>query len=188
MDDFQALHAAGLELEKRLIGLSGDAMLQRPSRCEGWTVRELVNHVIGGGHRYLLRLRGAPKDEVKQTRDLDYLLPEPLGAHLHWQIRLGAEFAEPGALERLVVHPAGRRSGHHLLQLRVLELAVHAWDLGRSLGEDADLDPELVDYLLTTCMRQVDELRPKGYFAPVRAGSLTPARGQARLLALTGRA
>ncbi|MGD1257948.1 maleylpyruvate isomerase N-terminal domain-containing protein [Mycobacterium seoulense] len=36
---------------------SGPGDLDKPSGCDGWTIADVVNHVAGGGHRYVMLLQ-----------------------------------------------------------------------------------------------------------------------------------
>jgi hypothetical protein len=42
---------------------------------------------------------------------------------------LKATFGEPGAMACTAYHPTGERTGAQLLEMRVLDVAVHTWDL-----------------------------------------------------------
>lgn len=185
MDDLEAMQRAGRELEARLPAVRKE-VLDRPSACPGWTVYDLVNHVIGGGHRYLLLLQGAAADDLTPTRTQDHVRPDPPAGYQRWQRPMAAAFAEPGALGRVVHHRVGDRSGLDLLRLRTLELTLHAWDLARSLGLDETLDPAVCSHLLEHCGHLVEELRGAGLYAPRRTDD-GPATPQARLLRETGR-
>ena len=132
LDELEALDLAGHELERRLTELRSE-QLDRSSSCAGWSVYDLVNHVIGGGHRYGLLLKGASAEDLAPTRTEDHVRPDPVTSYVRWEEPLRSAFREPGALERLVHHPAGDRSGLDLLRMRTLELALHAWDLAQSL-------------------------------------------------------
>ena len=78
---------------------------------------------------------------------------------------LNAAFCEPGAMARLAHHPAGERTGAQLLEMRVLDVTVHTWDLARAIGADESLDPDLVAFALT--LRDTFEAgRKRGSFAP----------------------
>lgn len=173
-------------MEYRLSGV-GDHQLERPSSCRGWSIYDLVNHVNGGGHRYVLLLRGAPAEQLAGTRAQDHVRPNPLDSYRHWQHPLVAAFAEPGALTSVVHHRVGDRSGLDLLRMRTLDLALHAWDLARSLDLDETLDPQLIGHLLKRCMYLVEELRGHGLYAPTTQQPPERSSPLQELLRQTGR-
>lgn len=186
MDDLQALGSSGAELERRLRSLH-PAEYGRPSVCAGWSAADLANHVVGGEWRYWLLMRGAEPAVVEATRGQGHIGDDPVVAYASRSRLLDEEFRQPGALDRRVSHRAGDRSGLQLLRMRVLERALHAWDLARTLGLDDSLDRDLVHYLLGSCLPLVTELRAKGlYGAPAPAGAALESPLQ-RLLRLTGR-
>jgi uncharacterized protein (TIGR03086 family) len=187
VDDLQALEIAGVALENRLSAVQPDH-LEQPSSCSGWSVYDLVNHVNGGGHRYLLLMQAAPAEQLAATRTQDHVRPDPLDAYRRWQRPLAAVFSQPDALGRVAHHPVGDRSGLDLLRMRTLDLTLHAWDLARSLGLDETLDPELTGHLLSHCMYLVEELRGHGLYAPAGEESGDPSSRQRELLRQTGRA
>ena len=57
-------------------------------------------------------------------------------------------FRESGALERVAHHVTGDRTGRELLSMRVLDAAVHAWDLARAIAADETLDGDVVAFAL----------------------------------------
>jgi uncharacterized protein (TIGR03086 family) len=111
-------------------------------------VRALVNHVVGANVRYQLLLHGAPTEQVEATRGVDHLGDDALASFVETADGVVACFQEDGALERLVHHAAGDRTGRELLSMRVLDAAIHAWDLARSIGADETLDDDVVAFLL----------------------------------------
>jgi len=186
VDDLDALELAGAALEPRLSAVDVD-QLERPSSCQGWSIYDLVNHVNGGAHRYLLHLRGASAEQLTGTRAQDHVRPNPLKSYRYWQRPLVAAFAEPHALTGVVHHPVGDRSGLDLLRMRTLDLALHAWDLARSLDLDQALDTQLISYLLSRCMYLVDELREHGLYAPATRQHPESSTSLQALLKRTGR-
>jgi uncharacterized protein (TIGR03086 family) len=93
-------------------------------------------------------------------------------------------FGAPGRLEQPVSHPLGEMPAGRFLELRVFDLAVHAWDLARAVGGDEVLDPPLVEAVLEVVEGRSDGMgfgiTPLG-----RAG--VDATAQRRLLDLAGR-
>ena len=113
--------------------------------CDEWDVRALVNHVVGGATRYTMLLHGATAEEVVATVALDHLGEDPVGSFERQVQEVTHAFGAPGALSRTVHHPAGDLSGQALLELRITEFAVHAWDLSRAIGADEQIDHSLVN-------------------------------------------
>ncbi|WP_408897862.1 TIGR03086 family metal-binding protein [Nocardioides sp. R1-1] len=186
MDAFVALDASTALLRRQLAAVAPDQW-DEPSACEGWSVRQVADHVLGGGYRYRLWLTGAPRAEVEASRAWDFVGTDAVAALDEHAASLRAALAEPGALERPVAHVAGEIPGRGLLELRVLEQTLHAWDIAVGIDGDRTIDPDLCAFLLAAAST-VDRLREQGYYAPAAPGA--PDHGaapQERLLRLTGR-
>jgi uncharacterized protein (TIGR03086 family) len=121
---------------------------RRSTPCSEWDVRALVNHVVGGCVRHQMLLRGAQTREVEATRAVDHLGADPVAAFAAAADAVVNCFCEDGALERVVHHAAGDRTGRELLSMRILDSAVHAWDLARAIGADETLDNDVVAFVL----------------------------------------
>lgn len=155
-----------------------------PSPNAGWSVRDLVNHVVGGNRRYVLLLTGAATEEVEALRDLDHLGEDPVAAFTATSAEVAAAFRRPGALERVVHHRLGDRYGAELLVMRIAEHALHGWDLARAIGADDAIDPPVVEVMLEAVEADPDFLSRAGYSPLPVANRMA---GPRRLLALTGR-
>ena len=89
-------------------------------------------------------------------------------------------------MARTAHHPAGERTGAQLLEMRVLDVAVHTWDLARAIGADETLDPDVIDFALTL-QHTFEAGRERGSFAPPPGETPADFSAQARLLHLSGR-
>jgi uncharacterized protein (TIGR03086 family) len=89
-------------------------------------------------------------------------------------------------MARTAQHPAGERNGAQLLEMRLLDVAVHTWDLARAIGADEALDPDVVAFALTL-QDTFEAGRERGSFAPPQADTPPDCSAQARLLHLAGR-
>jgi uncharacterized protein (TIGR03086 family) len=183
MDRYGALERATATFAAVLASVPDDRW-QSPSVNPGWSVHDLVNHVVGGNRRYVVLLTGAPTAEVEALRDLDHLGDDPDRAFAQTSAELIAAFARPGALEVTVHHRQGDRSGSDLLTMRVMEHALHGWDLARSIGADDGIDPGVVDTLLGAFDTDETLLVRSGYPPSNPPAAADPQR---RLLILTGR-
>ena len=157
-----------------------------PTPCAAWDVRALVNHVVGANRRYTMLLHGATADEVDATRTADHLGDDPIKSFVETAAELHAAMAEPGALARTAQHPAGERTGAQLLDMRVLDVTVHSWDLARAVGADELLDAHLVAFALAL-QDQFQAGRTRGSFAQPTGTAPDDSSAQARLLHLSGR-
>jgi uncharacterized protein (TIGR03086 family) len=149
-------------------------------------VRALVNHVVGANVRYHLLLHGAPTERVEATRDVDHLGDDALASFVATADAVVADFSEDGALDRIAHHVAGDRTGRELLSMRVLDVAVHGWDLARAIGADETVDDAVVAFLLASTAG-LDLGPQQRAFAPADADVPRDAAPRDRLLHRLGR-
>jgi uncharacterized protein (TIGR03086 family) len=143
MDAVGTLITANHEFGRRL-GLVGPGDWARPTPCSEWDVRALVNHVVGANRRYTMLLHDEPLEGVEATRSVDHLGDDPRARFEETADEVVACFREPGVLGHVVHHRTGDKTGRDLLAMKVLDVAVHAWDLARAVGADETLDDEVV--------------------------------------------
>jgi uncharacterized protein (TIGR03086 family) len=184
-DPLELLVVADDEFARRL-RLVGPDDWRRPTPCAEWDVRALVNHVVGANVRYQLLLHGAPAERVEATRSVDHLGSDALASFVATADGVVACFSEDGALDRTAHHAAGERTGRELLAMRVLDAAVHAWDLARAIGSDETLDEEVVAFLLAYTA-DLDLGPGQRAFAPADAEVPPDASPRDRLLSRLGR-
>jgi uncharacterized protein (TIGR03086 family) len=133
--------ARALEATARLVDGVRDEQWAAPTGCPGWTVRDLIAHLVGGTRGVAAALRGeAPPDGDQPGTDQPGTDPAAALRAAGEQAR--AAFAAPGALERVVSVPAGVVPGAVALHLRLTELLVHGWDLARATGQPTTGLPE----------------------------------------------
>ena len=146
-DAIELLVLANDEFAQRL-RLVGPDDWQRPTPCTEWDVRALVNHVVGANVRYQLLLHGASTEQVEATRSVDHLGDDALASFVSTADGEIECFREDGALERIAHHVTGDRTGRELLSMRILDVAIHGWDLARAMGADETIDDGVVAFLL----------------------------------------
>jgi uncharacterized protein (TIGR03086 family) len=175
----------------RLVAAVGDDQWEQPTPCSDWTVRQLVNHLVGGNRLTTRVVRGdqlPPPDQLGRRGHLDQLGDDPAGAYRSSAHDLLEALRAPGALERTHTLPAGTLPGPGVVHLRTVETLVHGWDMARATGRPVpfpeDLCAQELRFSHDLLGRMPEERRP---FAPSR-----PVAGDApaidRLVALLGRA
>jgi uncharacterized protein (TIGR03086 family) len=170
----------------RRLRLVGPDDWRRPTPCSEWDVRALVNHVVGANVRYGLLLHGAATEQVEATRTVDHLGDDALASFVATADGVVACFREDGALDRIAHHVTGDRTGRELLSMRILDVAVHGWDLARAIGVDEALDDDVLAFLLAYSAGL--DLDPQRHaYAPPVAEVPRPASRQDQLLHRLGR-
>jgi len=188
MDFYEALDRSAAEFERRLVAV-GDDQWDEPTPCEGWTVRDLVGHVIGGNRMSVALLHGATADDVRTAWGDAVLGDDAVTSFRDSVAKQQAAFAEDGALERTCAHPGqGDIPGFQLLGFRIADQTLHAWDLARAIGADEQLDAEVVDLLYAGMAPMADDLAASGIFGQGRSTAVPDdAPLQAKLLDVAGR-
>lgn len=188
MKRLEALKRAEAEFDRRLRDLTPDDWA-RPTGCDPWTVRDLVNHVMAGNHMVVLLLAGSGKDGAKAALERDLIGDEdPLTAWEQWSGEQTHALRESGAFDRICHHPAGDMPGVELLELRIAEYVLHGWDLAKATGGDETFDPELIEHIWEAASARTDTLGASGHYGAGPSGQVgEEAPLYERLLDLTGR-
>jgi len=171
----RALDAAGALVE----GVRPDQW-DAATHLPGWTVRDLVDHLVAGTRLVSARLLDRPEEDP----------PDDLvTAYRQARDALLAAFAQPGVFERMVTVPAGTVPGAVALHLRLTELLVHGWDLARATGQPTvGLPADLAEQELAFSRVQLGRIPPdRSPFAPPEPVA-EDAPAIDRLAALLGRA
>ena len=184
-DPLELLVVANDEFARRLRLVTPDDW-RRPTPCSEWDVRALVNHVVGANVRYQLLLRGAPTERVEATRALDHLGDDALASFVATADGVVACFSQDGALEGITHHVTGDRTGRELLSMRILDAAIHGWDLARAISADETLDADVVAFLLAYTA-DLDLGPEQRAFAPADVDVPRKASPQDQLLHRLGR-
>jgi uncharacterized protein (TIGR03086 family) len=167
-----------------VVGAIRDDHWSAPTPCAGWTVRDVLNHLVGGNRGFAAVLTGEPRPE----HAADQLGGDPLGAYRQSGEALVEAFSRPGTMETTVTLPAGTVAGAVAVHLRLTEILVHGWDLARATGQQVgDLPADLAEQELEFSLIQLEKLPPGRHpFAPPRPVS-DGAPAIDRLAALLGR-
>jgi uncharacterized protein (TIGR03086 family) len=161
-----------------LAGVQAD-QLDDPTPCREWTVRQLLEHMIGVVAGLGSAAAGKPPAEFVLGADPAAQFDEAATAAL-------AAWRTPGVLDGIVDIPAGSMPGHVVAGINLLDTATHTWDLATATGQPAELPEPVATAALEASEQIVSPEIRTGRFGPeqpVPAGASTTAR----LVAFLGR-
>lgn len=106
-----------------------------PTPCSEWTIRDLIEHVIGGNER-VGQWAAAPVEPPPR--------PDDIGA-AHRATAAAAQdiFAGPDGMTAMYKLPFGDIPGQVFIGMRTTDVLTHAWDLAAATNQSTDLAPEL---------------------------------------------
>ena len=176
------VHRRALAATGEIVGRITPAQLDAPTPCEDYDVRGLLNHLISGNFWVAPLVEGKTIADVGAAFDRDFSVEEydPSAEQAN------AAFSGPGAMQKPVAVsygpvPAEVYAGH-----RFIDVLIHGWDLAKATGQDATLDPELVNACFEVITPQLDLLKASGMFGS-EVEVADDADAQTKLLATLGR-
>lgn len=184
--DLPELHDEALASTRHFVAGIGAQQWSDPTPCDGWDVRALVNHIVGGNYWAAELARGKTMDEIGDRLDGDVLGDDPLGEYDSSSGAASAAFHMPGAMEASCAVSYGPVPGAVYAGHRFVDVLIHGWDVATATGQEATLAPELVEACWAVIEPQKDLLVGSGMFGSDH--EVPPdADRQAALLALLGR-
>ena len=174
----------GLDFAVRCAGLLTDEDLYKPTPCPPWAVIDVLAHLTDSLERIGAAMWcGSLPDEPR----------EPTGGLEALRSRLAAvtcSMADAVTRRRADRRPVSINDvplrQQHLLHAAAIEAAVHAWDIGVSLGNPQPIDEALAASLLTRLEEVVNPETSAGCFSPPRPCA-TDSPPPDRLLSALGR-
>ena len=152
--------------------------LDNPTPCDEFTVRGVLEHMIGGATAFAAAYRGEEPAEPDLRDPLESFGPV-LGD-------LVAATSAPRALDQTIQAPFGQVPGDVFARFVVLDGLVHGWDLATATGQAYEPPDRLVAAADAFARQAVDPLRDGQTFAD----AVQPAVGASpieRLANYTGR-
>jgi uncharacterized protein (TIGR03086 family) len=184
--DLLEAHGQAMDVFDRAMHKVGLTDWDSATPCTDWSVRDLVNHIVGEQLWVPDMLSGRTVAEVGDKFDGDQLGDDPLRAWSESSQVARAAWLQPGAVEQTVHLSFGDASAEEYGWQMTTDLAVHGWDLATALGADAGIPDDLASRLLTYVEPQVSMWSATSMFAePVAVPDA--AAPSTRLVAVLGR-
>jgi uncharacterized protein (TIGR03086 family) len=171
----------------RIVDNVSDDQLATASPCEGWTVRDVINHITGGATMFAVSAeQGTVPDDV-----LAKIMGDNLGSDFKsaWGAaarQAVAAFRQPGVLDKVVTLPFGQMPANIAITIAVFDLATHACDIANATGQEIGDEQTFGAALEIGRQIVTDDLRQPGYFDAAQPAP-EGASLQEEILAFAGR-
>lgn len=149
-----------------LVDGTRDDQLANATPCAQWTVRDLINHVVGGGHLFAAAFRG---DEIAMPAEMPDLVGDNPAQAFKASIEDFRSSVPPaGERDRVAALPFGTMPISVALDLATLDLMTHCWDLAKATGQTPHLDAGAAEAAAAAARQMVPpEGRTPDAFGPV---------------------
>lgn len=169
-----------LPLLNQLVAPLDEAQLDAPTPCTSFTVRNVLEHMIGGASMFAAAFKGEAPGAPGEATDVVAAFPVAMAG-------LRASVDTPGALARTIASPFGEVPGDDFARFVALDGLVHGWDIATATNQAYD-PPAAVVAEVDAFARQAisDGMRDGDTFA---AATKPPAGASplVQLVAFTGR-
>ena len=132
-----------------------------PSPCEGWTVRDVVNHMVGGAKMVSVCLSGRGDgvnfyvDHLRGLDPVDVYVAEAAAAVVVFRV-------DPSLVDRMMPMPWGEATGAAVATMFMGDHFVHVWDVAKATGQSTDLDPQMAALVRRFAHEYVDVGQRRG--------------------------
>jgi uncharacterized protein (TIGR03086 family) len=176
----------GLDFFTAIITRLSEADWNRPTPCAGWTIRDVLGHLATTMAIGISVMQGREPAWPDAARPGELVEGDPAEFWRGTVMRV-RDALRTADLARLMETPLGRTVADDL-SIPVIDLYVHAWDLGVAAGIAVEIPADVIDYAHTYIDPLPGEMirganRAFGPQIPVQA-SATPTD---RFIAWTGR-
>jgi uncharacterized protein (TIGR03086 family) len=146
-------HAHGV-----IAGVRSD-QLGNSTPCPDWTVRDLLDHMIGV-------VTGLGAAAAGSERQPFALAADPAAQFDVSSAAALAAWRSPGVLDRVVDGGAGPMPGRVLAGINLLDTATHTWDLATATGQPAELPDDVAAAALEASQQIISPEVRVGRFGP----------------------
>ena len=164
-------HARAVRLSAQIAERTTPADLGRATPCAGWTLADLLSHMIAQHRGFAAAATGA------QTVLADWeprpLSDDPVAEYTAAADDVVAAFARVTDGDREIWLPElGRRpfTASDGLTFQLVDDVVHAWDLARAIDVPLDVDDDLAEAALAVALRVPDDAARRGPGFPFAPG------------------
>ncbi len=183
--DFKEMYDKASEWTAGVFGGVQTDQYDAPTPCPEWNVKEMMNHIIGGGHMFAAAAQGADMSNPGDPPG-DMVGDDPEGSYRRSAAAVRASMEYPGVMEQMVKLPAAELPGQAMYGIAISEALVHGWDLAKATGQDTAFPDDLAKAVYDYTAPGVDFGRQGGFYGEeVEVGDDAP--WHQKLVGLLGR-
>jgi uncharacterized protein (TIGR03086 family) len=184
--DIAAVHRDALAATRQSVAGVGDDQWDLPTPCDGWDVRDLVNHIVAGNLWAAQLGCGRTIADVGSDLDGDVLGSDPVVAYDLSAESAATAFEMQGALDAPCAVSYGPVPGSVYAGHRLIDVLIHGWDVASATGQPTRIDPSLIEACWQVVRPQLSLLQGSGAFG-VETTASADSDPQASLLMALGR-
>ena len=169
-----------------VLGKVGENQWKDPTPNPGWSVTNLVGHIMEGIVWVEHVLSGATIEAAGDKFSGDLLGDDPVAAARRACQEAESAVSEADNLGATVHLSYGDVPARTYLRHQIIDITIHTWDLSRGIGIDEKLDSELVAVVFEWFKPEAEGWREAGLLKPA-VPVPADADVQTRLLGLAGR-
>ena len=113
--------------------------------CDGWAVRDVVNHLALGGTMFAASFRGDTMEIDPENPEPDILGENPLAVIDAVRADLVQSMDSPGAMDRDAVLPFATLPAQVAVDIARFDVLVHLYDIAVSTGQPFDPPADVCD-------------------------------------------
>lgn len=158
----------------------------QPTQCTGWSVFDLVDHVVAGDRFTAMTLTGVSLAEASEAQ----IGLDPQNLEVVAQVTEAAAAvlaAFDGSLDRIIEHRVGPVSARRVLGFRIIDQLGHTWDIATATGQPAALDPGALSVGVEVTRAERATLERSPNFATLRDDGGANSEPQTAFLRAIGR-
>jgi uncharacterized protein (TIGR03086 family) len=186
MPDIAAVHRDALAATRQFVAGVGDDQWDLPTPCDGWDVRDLVNHIVAGNLWAAQLGCGRTIADVGSDLDGDVLGSDPVVAYDLSAESAATAFEMSGALDAPCAVSYGPVPGSVYAGHRLIDVLIHGWDVASATGQPTRIDPSLIEACWQVVRPQLSLLQGSGAFG-VETTASADSDPQTSLLMALGR-
>ena len=159
-DDIRPFHRIAVRASVELVDAVRPADLDKPTPCAGWTLADLLAHMVAQHRGFAAAARGSGADPEVWRTDADALRADPRARYAEAASDVLDAFADEAVLDAQfalpefgpdVVVPGVQAIGFHFI-----DYVVHGWDVAATLNVAYELPSDVVSAALPLALAVPD--------------------------------